>query len=297
LLHERARSGWVRRLRRGLYVVDETHRGGPAPHPFAIATTLVESSAISHWSALAHHGLTEQIPRIVTASTTRDVVTPRMRGVTSRSDEPASTWEVDGLAIRYIRVQPDRFWGFEDVWVDELSRVRITDRERTVLDAFVSPSFFGSIGEVLGILEEHLSELDVQRLVSYGVRYGKDAAIKRLGYALEQFGADPDTIRPLRDAPVRGYRLLDPQGPDRGLYLAAWNLRDNLKVEWANGRRLLHAPASGRSSATLAVQPQSIPRESSGRRVGPDHPAPACRTPAGAPLIALRRVGAEDGLL
>jgi predicted transcriptional regulator of viral defense system len=231
LLHELARSGWVRRLRRGLYAVDETHRGGSAPHPFAIATVLVEPSAISHWSALAHHGLTEQIPLIVTASTTRDVVTPRMRGVTSQSDEPASTWEVDGLAIRYIRVQPDRFWGFDDVWVDELSRVRITDRERTVLDAFVSPGFFGSIGEVLGILEEHLSELDVERLVSYALRYGQDAAIKRLGYALEQLGADPEAICPLRDVPVRGYRLLDPQGPDRGPYVAAWRLRDNLKAE------------------------------------------------------------------
>jgi predicted transcriptional regulator of viral defense system len=69
LLYELARSGWIRRLRRGLYAVDETYRGGPAPHPFAIATAVVTPSAISHWSALAHHGLTEQIPRVVTAST------------------------------------------------------------------------------------------------------------------------------------------------------------------------------------------------------------------------------------
>jgi len=36
-------------------------------------------------------------------------------------------------------------------------------------------------------------------------------------------------IRPLRDAPIRGYRLLDPHGPDRGPYVADWHLRDNLK--------------------------------------------------------------------
>jgi predicted transcriptional regulator of viral defense system len=231
LLYELARSGWLRRLRRGLYAVDETHRGGPAPHPFAIATALVQPSAISHWSALAHHGLTEQIPHIVTASTTRDVVTPRMRGAASRSGEPASTWDVGSLAIRYIRVQPDRFWGFEDIWVDEVSRVLMTDRERTILDAFVTPDIFGSISEILGVLEEHLSEIDVQRLVSYAVRYGQDAAIKRLGYVLEHLGADPEAIHPLRDAPIRGYRLLDPQEPDRGPYIAGWRLRDNLKGE------------------------------------------------------------------
>jgi predicted transcriptional regulator of viral defense system len=94
---------------------------------------------------------------------------------------------------------------------------------------FVTPDIFGSIGEILGVLEEHLSEIDVQRLVSYAVRYGQDAAIKRLGYVLEELGADPEAIHPLHDAPIRGYRLLDPQGPDRGPYIAGWRLRDNLK--------------------------------------------------------------------
>lgn len=230
LLHQLSRSGWIRRLRRGLYAVDETHRGGPAPHPFALATALVEPSVISHWSALAHHGLTEQIPQIVTASTTRDVVTPRMRrGSTLRHPEPASTWEVGGLAIRYIRVQPDHFWGFDKVWVDELSRVSITDPERTVLDAFVSPDLFGSISEVLGLLDEHLTALKLPRLVSYALRFERDVTIKRVGYALESLGADPDVVRPLRDAPIRGYRLLDPQGPNHGPYISDWHLRDNLR--------------------------------------------------------------------
>ncbi len=166
---------------------------------------MVAPSAISHWSALAHHGLTEQVPRIVTASTPRDIVTPRMRQTSSPSGESASTWEVDGLAIRYIRVRPERFWGFDEVWVDEFSRVPITDRERTILDALVSSDVFGSVGEALGILEDHLPELDVPRLVSYALRYGQDATIKRLGYSLERLGADPEMVYPLRDAPIRGH--------------------------------------------------------------------------------------------
>src|SRR3954449_6443565 len=73
VLFELTRSGWIRRIRRGLYSIDETERGGPSPHPFAIATALVEPSAISHWSALAFHGLTEQIPRTIIASTPRTI--------------------------------------------------------------------------------------------------------------------------------------------------------------------------------------------------------------------------------
>jgi len=230
LLHELARSGWVRRLRRGLYAVDETARGGPAPHPFAIATALVQPSAISHWSALAHHGLTEQVPSIVTASTPKDFLTPRMRagrGVSGTS--AASTWEVDGLAIRYTRVRPGKFWGFEQVWVDEFSRVAITDRERTILDGFVSPEVFGSLQEVLGALEEHLAELDLQRLASYAIQYRQGATIKRIGYIMEQLGAVPEVVQPLREFPVKGFRLLDPQGPSQGPHVSGWNIRDNLR--------------------------------------------------------------------
>lgn len=242
-LYELTRSGWVRRPRRGLYLVDETHRGGAAPHPFAVATALVEPSAISHWSALAHHGLTEQVPRIVTATTTRDLVTPRMRRGRRAGDkadredhphggaddgQPASVWEVDGLAVRYFRMRPEHFWGHEKVWVDEFSRVPITDRERTVLDGFINPRAFGSLQEVVGALEEHLADIDVPRLAGYALRYGRGATIKRLGYMLEQLGATAEAIRPLLEAPIHGYRLLDPQGPDQGARFARWHIRDNV---------------------------------------------------------------------
>src|SRR5581483_7589415 len=173
LLTQLARAGRLLHLKRGLYAIDDSRYGGAAPHPFAIATALVTPSAISHWSALAHHGLTDQIPQLVTASTTRDVVTPRMRRRTA--DEPASTWDVPGLRIRYVRMQPRHFWGFDEVWVDETARVPITDRERTVLDGFAAPEVFGSFHEVLGVLDEHLAELDVEKLVAYALRYGRGA--------------------------------------------------------------------------------------------------------------------------
>lgn len=234
VLHELTRSGWIRRARRGLYLIDETDRGGPAPHPFAIATALVEPSAISHWSALAHHGLTEQIPQIVTATTPKDIVTPGMRSPradgAARSSGGGSIWDVAGLTIRYVRVRPDQFWGVERVWVDEFSRVPITDRERTILDGFVAPEVFGSLQEVVGALQEHLGEVEVPRLVTYALRYGKGATIKRLGYVLEQAGVGPELLQPLQDAPIRGYRLLDPQGPDQGPHVTQWRLRDNVAV-------------------------------------------------------------------
>ncbi len=69
LLGSLVRDGWLLRLRRGLFARFGSGPGDFQVHPFAIATNLVKPSAISHWSALNHHGLTEQIPRVVTAFT------------------------------------------------------------------------------------------------------------------------------------------------------------------------------------------------------------------------------------
>jgi len=47
---------------------------------FALGMALVEPSAVGGWAALNHHGLTEQIPRVITLTTPKRIVTPAMRG-------------------------------------------------------------------------------------------------------------------------------------------------------------------------------------------------------------------------
>ncbi len=74
-----AKQKRVLRLRRGLYLITGLLPSENSIHPFVIATHVIQPSAVSHWSALQHHGLTEQIPQIVTASTPSKVVTPSMR--------------------------------------------------------------------------------------------------------------------------------------------------------------------------------------------------------------------------
>ncbi|MGH7868764.1 MAG: type IV toxin-antitoxin system AbiEi family antitoxin domain-containing protein, partial [Candidatus Dormibacteraceae bacterium] len=86
ILHELTRSTYLRSLAKTLYVVESPLAGGAAPHSFAIATRLVQPSAISRWSALQHWGLIEQVPFVVTASTPKVVVTPEMRGGTARQE-------------------------------------------------------------------------------------------------------------------------------------------------------------------------------------------------------------------
>lgn len=195
---------------------------------------LVDPCAVSGWSALNHHGLTEQVPQVVTLTTPRRIVTPAMRGSkesaareSSRVRMAASVWEVGGQGYEIVTVVPAHYFGYEEIWLGE-SPVRILDRERALLDCFALPRRFGGLAEGLGILEEHLHELDVKRLVAHAQRYGKVSVAKRIGFALERAGAGASLIEPLRVLPIQGIRLLDPTKPPRGERNTRWGLRENL---------------------------------------------------------------------
>ena len=221
------KAGWIIRLRRGLYAGTGSLPGGVQVHPFAVATRLVEPSAISHWSAMSYHGLTDQIPHIVSAFTPQKVVTPTMRRSNAKIGRKHS-WEIWGARYEYVTVIPDHFFGIEDVWVDERFRIPITDKERTILETFVSPRLLGGIGEALATLQEHIHELNLEKLVGYAVRYGKASAIKRLGWALERLGAPSEFVDRLEEIPIKGFRLLDPTRPRRGPYDKRWMIQNNL---------------------------------------------------------------------
>lgn len=221
-------AGWIRRIKRGLYAVTGKLPGSNAPHDYVIATALYSPSALSHRTALHLHELSEQVPQIIMCTTTAKVVTPAMRAGQTRRGRRGSTWEVDGLEIQYVSIRPERFYGIGEVWVDERSRVSVTDRERTVLDLFADPPRTGGFGQALGVLEDHRQDLDLARLVSYAVRLGVAVVAKRLGWALEAVGAADDVLAPLLAVPVTGIQALDPQRQRRGTVIARWKLIDNL---------------------------------------------------------------------
>jgi predicted transcriptional regulator of viral defense system len=240
LLSKLAASGWLLRLRRGLYAGMGRLSGEVEVHPFAVATNLVSPSTISHWSALHHHGLTEQFPRRVTASTTKKVVTPSMRAVSLQDRDVKErlagrgavrhSWEINGVEYEYYTITADRFFGIEEVWVDEHFRIPIYDRERSLLDCFAAPRHFESLSEALGILEEHASELDLEKLAQYALRYGKASVAKRLGWALDRLGAPRRVTGPLAKLPMEGVRTLDPTRPPVGRYNERWMVQENLRT-------------------------------------------------------------------
>lgn len=254
-LYHLARTGWIVRLKKGLYSLSGSVPGATPLHEFEIAMALVEPAAISHWSALSHHGLTEQTPRRVYVLTTaRSVPRVRRRAKTRRAEvgyletqppvvsrqSSVASRQRTGAALRlaeggysvgdttyqFIQVKPERFFGIENVWVHE-SRIKMTDPERTLLDGLMMPHYCGDFSEVLHAFEVRAPNLDIDRIIRFALKLDA-ATIKRLGWILERQGIKPEQLEPLRKVPVKGYRTLDPSGPRQGHCDAGWMIQVNL---------------------------------------------------------------------
>jgi len=223
-LHHLTKSGWLVRLRKGLYSLSATVPGITSAHEFEIAMALAPDGAISHWSALHHYGLTEQSPRKIFVLTTTDTPIPQTRS--KKAGHNRGGCSVGGTVYQFVRVKPERFFGTQKVWVGD-ARVTITDPERTLIDGLMMPQYCGDFAEVLHALAAWGDRLDLKRIVDYALKLDV-ATTKRLGWVLEGQGIDPVCLEPLLNVPVKGYRTLDSTGPRKGPCNRRWMIQENL---------------------------------------------------------------------
>ena len=223
-LYHLRKNNWIVSLRRGLYALSATVPGVAAAHEFEIAMALVDPAAISHWSALHYHGLTEQVPRHVFVLTTKGAWIPRSKE--SKQRQPSGSYAVGDTTYRFVQIKRDRFFGTEKVWVGD-ARVSVTNLERTLLDGLSMPHHCGDFAEVLHAFRVAKDRLDAGRIAGYAVRLGVTTA-KRLGWVLESEGVSLSKLEELAALPIKGYRKLDPTGPRRGPCNSRWMVQENL---------------------------------------------------------------------
>ena len=223
-LHYLSRTGWIVSLRRGLYAISSAVPGVSAAHEFEVAMHLVDPAAISHWSAMNYHGLTEQVPGQVFVLTTTEASVPRVRGRKTDRSDPG--YPVGDAVYRFVQVKPEWFFGTRKIWVGQ-ARVTATDPERTLIDGLRMPRYCGDFSEVLHAFELRGADLNVERIVDYALRLEK-ATAKRLGWVLEHLQIATQGLEGLRQIPLKSYQRLDPSGPRRGPCDSRWMIQENL---------------------------------------------------------------------
>jgi predicted transcriptional regulator of viral defense system len=221
-LHHLARAGWLVHLRKGLYAVSSSVPGVSPAHEFEVAMALVHPAAISHFSALHYHELTDQIPHRVFVTTTTGHWVPRA----DKGRGNGGGYRVGETVYQFVQVKPERFFGIKEVWIDD-ARVTVTDMERTLIDGLLMPQHCGGFTEVIHAFEGAHDRLNLDRLIAYALKLGA-ATAKRLGWVLENTGMERARLAALEQVEVTGYSKLDPTGPRRGPYNRSWMVQENL---------------------------------------------------------------------
>lgn len=210
-------KGWIQRIKPGRFAVIplSSSSANPQIHEFLVAMELVKPAAIAYFSAMSHHGFTDQLPRTIFVATDHRV---------ARRERSAL-----GLAFRIVSLRKPRFFGVAKAWIDERPFL-ITDKEKTIVDALDLPRHAGGTGIVASALRASWNQLDEARLRRYVVRIGNSAVAKRLGFLMETLGlGDPEALRKVaRLAP--GYSRLDPTLPPMGEHNRRWGLLVNAKI-------------------------------------------------------------------
>ena len=205
-LEKLARSGQLHRLEKGKY----------CRHNFrdekVIGSFLVKDGAIAYWSAMQHHGKTEQLSDIMYIQTT------------SRKKE----LKVFGVTYVFITVRPYKMIGILKEGFGN-HQYRVTDREKTLVDCFDQPKYAGAYGDLVDSLN-HFRDLDTKKLIEYCKAIRNTAATKRLGYWLNQLShPGAKLFKEFAQNNISStFSLLDPTGIKKGRYSREWYLQLNV---------------------------------------------------------------------
>lgn len=215
-----AEQGWVRRVRRGLYIDVPVQATDPArwsEDPLLVAAHVWPGCYFTGWTAANHWALSEQVFRTTVLKTPQ-----RVRATTVR------LLDHDYVCVHVAEAALG--WGLSSHWQDG-TRLWFADPARTVIDCLDAPRLAGGIRHVGDIVTTYLDEHDPQSLVEYGDRWGNHAVFKRLGYLVETLELpDPGIVAACRQRLSAGISALDPTGPDGGPRVMRWRLRTNVSV-------------------------------------------------------------------
>ena len=213
--------GLATRLKPGLFILVPAELGHEREYlgnPYLVAKKIVAKREyyISHASAMDIHQMVTQ-PQLVVYTTTIKPIRPRI---------------VLGTEFRFIVSKPKNIFGIKDHWITNTEKVRVSNRERTIIDGLKQSQNCGGFSEVAKGFWMQNENIDISKLVDYAIMLDVGAVYRRLGYLLELFEMDTTRqISLLRRKLTSTYVLLDPALPAEGKFLARWRLRLNVSAE------------------------------------------------------------------
>lgn len=199
-------------------IISRIERGKYCRHNFrdekVIGNILVPDGAVAYWSALHHHGLTEQFPNSVFIQTT----------------QAKRNKSIFGVYYQFIKIKESKQIGIVNEGYGNRA-FRITSLEKSIADCFDLPQYSGGYAELIRAFDQ--AAIDEGKLIESCTAIQNISAIKRMGFLADlcQKGDLDRFIAFASEQTNNRYSLFDPAGPDEGEFVSEWKLRLNITKE------------------------------------------------------------------
>lgn len=213
LLARWATQGWLKRIRRGLYVSVPVATQGAEQvleDPWLLVPQIFSPGYIGGWSAAEHWGLTEQVFRGICVLTAKPV---------RKKD-----WNLQGIPFVVKVISERDLFDLKPVWRGQ-TKIMVSSPARTIVDMLADPALGGGVRHVSECLNAYLALDDAkpELLIELARQLGNGAVFKRLGFLLaDKTGYEALTSECLKLL-TQGNAKLDPSLPCRKL-VKKWRL-------------------------------------------------------------------------
>jgi len=163
LIQSYLKKGYIQSVKRGLYVAVDLATNEPAVSKFHIASKITDGSYVSHHAAFEYYGCVNQLSYDVNVS----------------SDIRFNSFDFNGNMFSYIASRIS-------TGIVTVNGVRVTDKERTVLDGINDFEKVMGLEELLRCLDM-LPTVNEEKLLEYLDIWGKQALYQKAGFILEHF--------------------------------------------------------------------------------------------------------------
>jgi len=215
LLHRLNKSGWINRIKRGMYVpqpMDLVTENSALEDPLVIAEKIYSPGYVGGFTAIKHWDLSEQIFETICYFTTKKI---------KHREEV-----IGNTKFQLKNISPYRLFGTKTIWLQNI-KVKISDPTKTIIDLLDDPTMVGGMSIVFDFFQEYMNSkfYDFKLLLDYGIKNKNKTVFKRLGFMMEAKGAaTPEQLNMLLSKISKGLSLFDP-ALECASVVKRWNLK------------------------------------------------------------------------
>jgi len=217
LIRSMIRRGLVMRISDGLYNLipfeREVNDYFPNWHLTGKELAKSENYYVGFYSALDIHGLITQ-PSMVEYVVISKQMKPKHK-------------TIKNVKFEFINFNEKHFFGYEDFWINDFTKVHCSDLEKTIVDCLFQPKYASGITEIVKAIYKVRDKLDQDKMLKYLERFDSQSVLKRLGYILYNLDILLVLRKYIESNITKVYAPLDPSLPNEGKYNSQWRILDN----------------------------------------------------------------------